>query len=362
MSLSEISPLEFVLQSAEIGTWDIELDSDKVHCSPEMLVLWGISPSEFHGKRADLQCKVHPDDVDKMKAAINEAIRSRSVYDMEYRIHPRAGETRWFRSRGRITFDNNKLPVRFSGVVFDITSKREKEEQLANVRKDTERFIMVAGHELKTPLTGLQLQLQVMEAELKEKFPRALEDPRVFGSISRQKEQIWRLVRIIDNICEHSQISSHEFSIQREDLDLVEFLSQLIQRFITLSTTNHNIHYSFHPKVQRLYGKWDRGRIEHAVLNLLSNALRFGHRGPISIAIDCVDNQAHISVRDSGPGISQEEQRKIFDAGYAYSNLSGMGLGLYITEQIVRSHGGRIVVNSCAGEGSEFTIVLPWNR
>jgi signal transduction histidine kinase len=202
-----------------------------------------------------------------------------------------------------------------------------------------------------------------MENELKEKFPEALKDNRLFGSICRQKEQIWRLVRIIDNICEHSQFVENSVQLQLEQHDLVSIISGLVNRFLTLANVNHNIAFTFQSKVDSLPGKWDKLRIEHAILNLMSNALRFGKRTPIEVSIEHVDNFAHIFVRDNGPGISQDDQKNIFGrVGSGLTEMSGMGLGLHITEQIIRSHGGKVLVHSELGNGTVFTVVLPCIR
>jgi PAS domain S-box-containing protein len=352
-----IEDFKFALQSADMGTWDIDLSSDTVYCSPEMLSLWDVSQEEFAGDRNILQKKVHPDDVLPMKEAIDKAIQSETIYDLEYRILPSPGTVRWVRSRGRCAFSpNSKKPVRFSGVVFDVTAAKEKDEALSLALKDRERFLIAAGHELKSPLAGLQLQLQVLEGELLElqKLPE-----KVTGSISRQKELIWRLVRIIDNISEHSQQTEESYNLKLESVDLVTVVSDLVDRCLLLGKSHHGMEINFSTTVPALIGKWDRFRIEHVVLNIISNALRYGNKKPVSVSIDRREHNALITVKDQGQGLRQSELEKIFDRIGPSSQNGGMGLGLYICQKIIRSHGGTITVKSTPGSGSEFTVTLP---
>src|SRR5262245_10394206 len=125
--------LLFALESARMGTWDLDLETGKVSCSDAMLDLWGMSPETFEGDRYALQSKVHPDDVENMRAAILHAIETRSIYELEYRICPSPGTVRWVNSRGRCTYEpGSDRPSRLSGVVFDIT--RQKTEALERAR------------------------------------------------------------------------------------------------------------------------------------------------------------------------------------------------------------------------------------
>jgi signal transduction histidine kinase len=121
-----------------------------------MLELWGIKLDHFKFKRSLLQSKVHPQDIGPMNDAINAAIETNSIYDFEYRIFPTPNEMRWVKSRGRLVGNH------FSGIVYDITDTKIKQEALDRAVKARDNFFMIASHELRTPLTCLELQLQVM--------------------------------------------------------------------------------------------------------------------------------------------------------------------------------------------------------
>ncbi len=144
--------LNFALESGHMGTWDINLEKHTISCSKEMLDLWNIDENKLNGNRAVLQERVHPDDLDQMNDAINLAIKEGTIYEHEFRIIPRADDLRWVKSRGRcIHCPITKKPLRFAGVVYDITVSKHKEEELARAIKMRDQFFMIATHELKTP-------------------------------------------------------------------------------------------------------------------------------------------------------------------------------------------------------------------
>lgn len=116
--------LAFALKSGQMGTWDIDLKTDKIYCSEEMLELWDITNEELQNSRPALQKKVHPDDLEGMREAINTGMRNNTVYEHEFRIHPTKDSQKWIFSRGR----SSENGTRFSGVVYDITEKKTQRE------------------------------------------------------------------------------------------------------------------------------------------------------------------------------------------------------------------------------------------
>ncbi len=353
--------LEFALQSGRMGTWDINLETRTVQCSKEMLELWGVSADEFNGQRSVLQSKVHPDDVQMMNAAIDAAIHSDQIYELEYRILPSPGVQKWVMSRGRCTFaPHSPMAVRFAGVVFDITEKKAKEEALEAAINSRDQFYMIAGHELKTPLTCLQLQMQVIEFELKQNFPHAFTAGKISSGLRKQQEHLLRINRIIDNILDESKISEGRLNIQVESFNLCELASDVIDRFKVIAESS-GVEVQFHC-TQTVPGKWDSFRIEQVLLNLLINAIRYGKNKPIYVEVSKDEDNAILVVRDQGMGISPEDQPRVFERFervISGNEVSGIGLGLFISNNIVQAHKGKILLKSKVGEGSEFKVILP---
>jgi PAS domain S-box-containing protein len=353
--------LEFALQSGRMGTWDINLGDDTVICSKEMLELWGVVPEHFKYQRSMLQSKVHPEDVDVMKFSIDLAIKTGTVYELEYRIIPSPGVVKWVQSRGRCTFEKeSKTPVRFSGVVYDITEKKMKQEALDKATKARDQFFMIASHELRTPLTCLELQLQVMEWDLKNKYPDEFSAEKIEQNLKKQREHLSRITRIMDNILDESRISHGKLPMHIEEFDLSEMVLNILGEFrLTAETAGVTVQ----AETQKdLLGSWDRFRLEQALLNLLTNALRYGNKNPIFVQVKGNDKTVTLTVKDQGIGIKPEDHDRVFDRferANSDNEGNGMGLGLFISKNIVKDHGGEIRLKSEFGKGSEFHIILP---
>lgn len=353
--------LKFALQSGRMGTWDINLVTKKLSCSQEMLDLWGMAAAEFNGERSIFQDKVHPDDLEHMRAMIDEAILNNSVYELEYRIHPRPGEEKWVMSRGRCTFTgDSKLPSRFSGVVYDITDRKLREEAFSLASRARDQFFMVASHELKTPLTVLQLQLQVNQWKLKHKYPEAFTPEKIEIELKKNREQVLRITRIIDNILDTSKITEGRMLLQLEEFDLCDMVNDVLELF-KLTAESSGVEVRFTPS-ECIHGKWDRFRLEQVLLNLLINAIRYGNKKPVHVEVMREANHAHLIVRDQGHGIKPKDQARVFnrfEGMIAENEISGIGLGLYISNNIARAHNGEIKLKSQPHLGSEFTVILP---
>lgn len=355
--------LEFALESGRMATWEFDLDTHLILCSKEMLELWEIEPQNFNNQRDILQSKVHPEDLDQMIFEINKAIENNSVYEMEYRIIPRPGLIRWVLSRGRCTYTpDSTRPTRLAGIVYDITEKKNKEIELANALEARNEFFTIAGHELKTPLTCLHLQLKVMEYQLKDLAEHKSSIHDIQNGIKKQQAHLLRISKIVDNILDESKISKGLFSLDIESCDLSDIASEVLDQVLLMSNSKGvEIKFSRPPSIE---GKWDRYRLEQVLLNLLLKAIRHGDNGPVQFDLVREEDRVLIIVRDHAQGIELKDQARIFQR-YERVNqdqaVNGMGLGLYISNYIVQAHGGEISLKSEIGKGSEFTVAIPYD-
>ncbi|MFJ4143127.1 ATP-binding protein [Pseudomonas sp. NPDC089734] len=221
-------------------------------------------------------------------------------------------------------------------------------------------FMSIVSHEVRTPLNGLILETQLRKLHLAKDNAAAFTLDKLRGMVERDERQIQSLIRLIEDMLDVSRIRTGKLSIRPNPFDLTELVSQLLENFSAqIAATESTVTLLADEPV---IGVWDEFRIEQVVANLLTNALRYGARKPIEMRVYCVDGEARVDVRDQGIGISEENQTRIFqqfERVAANHAVAGLGLGLFISEQIVIAHGGRILVESEEGKGSMFRICLP---
>jgi signal transduction histidine kinase len=218
-------------------------------------------------------------------------------------------------------------------------------------------FLAVAAHELRTPLTSLFLQIQVLERGLEES---RLESHAALRGVRAAEAQTRRLSLLVDRLLDVARLASNRMTIHIEEFDLVQVVRSVVA---ALAPDLQKARCTIQVRApEQVLGFWDRLRIEQVLTNLLANAMKFGEGRPIEVAIDATPTWVQIAIRDYGIGISREDQARIFgrfERAVSVRHFGGLGLGLYISVQIVRAHGGSLRVESSPGEGARFLIDLP---
>ncbi|AZL73588.1 hybrid sensor histidine kinase/response regulator [Pseudomonas sichuanensis] len=252
-------------------------------------------------------------------------------------------------------------------------SRAEQEQLLAQLqvaRGELERavrmrddFMSIVSHEVRTPLNGLILETQLRRMHLSRGNLAAFSEDKLKAMVERDERQINSLIRLVEDMLDVSRIRTGKLSIRPKAFDLGQLVQGLVQNFSAQAGALET-----HIELQRcqtLHGEWDEFRIEQVLANLLSNALRYGERKPVQVRLFEDGAMACVQVQDSGIGISAQNQQRIFqqfERVAAQQASGGLGLGLYISEQIVLAHGGRIQVDSSEGSGATFSVYLPLPR
>jgi predicted ATPase/signal transduction histidine kinase len=278
------------------------------------------------------------------------------------------------RALGALTFIAAQSGRRFDQADFDVAQELAKRCALAmdnaTLYKDAQdavrvrdEFLAIASHELKTPLTPLQLQLQTLERRLPRLVPEgegATWLRERLGILYRQSE---RLERLVNELLDISRIAGGRLRLELEPIDLSEVLRQVAGGFDQSGeTSRRNCQVTVQGADTRVVGQWDRLRVEQVVTILLSNALKYGEGQPIEMALTSDGTTASLSVTDHGIGIQPEHLERIFgrfERAVSSRYYGGLGLGLYIATQIVKAMSGSIRVTSTPGEGATFTVTLP---
>ncbi|HVH41323.1 MAG TPA: HAMP domain-containing sensor histidine kinase, partial [Labilithrix sp.] len=238
---------------------------------------------------------------------------------------------------------------------------REEALRVESRRKDD--FLAVLSHELRTPLTPLKLQLQLLENALEHTTPleRAAARCQLHHLVSRSARQVDRLSQLVEDVLEFLKLTTAPVALHCEEFDLSDLARTVLGRDSSGAVGPIELHAE---KVVR--GRWDRRRIEHVFVNLLSNATKYGEGKPITVTVDesGFDERHHavLSVQDHGMGIAEQDQARIFDSferAVSTWHFGGLGLGLYVSRQIVHAHGGSLHVDSRLGAGATFTLELP---
>ena len=230
-------------------------------------------------------------------------------------------------------------------------------QRLLQVRDE---FMSMVAHELRTPLNTLLLETQMRKMHLDRGNAAAFSAEQLRPMIARDGRQIQSMIRLINDMVDVSRIRSGKLSVRAGNTEL----SGMLQRIASdLEQQAAAVGVTIHLRApQPVHGVWDEFRIEQVIINLLTNALRYGDGKPVEVTLSTAGGFAEVAVRDYGIGISEADQQRIFapfERAGSKQVKEGLGLGLYIARQLAETHCGELGVQSAPGQGSVFVLRLP---
>jgi signal transduction histidine kinase/tetratricopeptide (TPR) repeat protein len=232
-----------------------------------------------------------------------------------------------------------------------------REEQEAVRRRDD--FLSIAAHELKTPLTSLQLHLQGLMTRMRQTV-ESLPPERVASKLESANLQTQRLGRLVNELLDISRVAQGQLLGKLEEVDLVALARGVIERSReALARAECPVELCASGGV---VGRWDAMRLEQVVGNLITNAMKYGAGKPIELTIESDKTHARLRVRDWGIGIAPEDTERIFERferAVSVRHYGGFGIGLWLVREIVQALGGSVTVESSQGQGSTFIVTLP---
>ncbi|MFL5436238.1 MAG: ATP-binding protein [Myxococcales bacterium] len=318
--------------------------------SPRVAELFGTNLEGFLGKHHDEAFRV-----DLRGDGNNEELmlQMRSIF--ADREHPSTDEflvrktNRWIRRSSTPVRSESGAYLGRMFVYMDVTA----EKQLDRERSE---FLTVAAHELRTPLTPLSMYLQGIERRLARGLPI---EPEL---VVKARRQVGRLSRLVEDLLDVSRLESGRLTLSRDRVALDQIVSEVVSDF-RAAAPQHEI--VLRRPTRGVQAMGDRERLEQVVVNLVQNAIKYSPQGGrVEVSVERNGSQARVTVTDEGIGIPKDEQRHIFERFFRAQNATtrnygGLGIGLYVSNEIVERHGGAFEVVSEPGKGTTFGFTIP---
>ncbi len=294
---------------------------------------------------------LHPDDIGRATELWQNSKKNKSAYEIEYQFKEKNKDNtyRWFLGRAVPIKDSQDEVVQWIGTCTDINEFKQFQQQKDN-------FLGIASHELKTPLTSLKLYSQYLEKNL-----RKTDDNKNADVAKKMDDQINKLTGLVNDLLDVTKIQNGKILLNKSDFNFDELVNEIITE--QQMSTSHRIFVEA-SEIGEIYG--DRHRISQVMSNLIGNAIKYSpDSDQIEITTKLTENDSVLfSVKDYGIGIPQDKKDRVFEQYYRVSGsmehtFPGLGLGLYISSEIIKRSGGRIFVNSIEGKGSDFCFEIP---
>lgn len=344
-SNEDVGAFKLMAENAPVMIWVSDIARKRQYFNKAWLRFTGKTLEEERGH--GWEAGIHPDDRERSIRIFNTAFEKRDSYKKEYRLRRKDGEYRWILSQGAPFFKDGKFEG-YIGSCIDINYRVEQEQQ-----KD--EFLDVVSHELKTPLTTIRVYTDLLHQLLVKENNNELADFTAKINI-----QLGKLVQLIRELLDISRINGKTLFLNQEVLGVNALVKEVVEEKRHIIKT-HQLVVTLNP-VKDILG--DKGRLMQVLDNVISNAVKYSPGAQkVYIETEQVNNWTAVVIRDEGIGIPSMDQNKIFNRFFRSAETAktfpGIGLGLYISQEIIRRHRGKIEVESFSGSGSVFRIKFP---
>ncbi len=356
--------LELILEGADLGTWDWNIQTDDVIFDDRLIAMLGYTRDEFGSHLSSWEKLVHPEDAPDMRKELNSHLEGKiPFFEFEYRLRHKSGHWIWILDRGKVVDWNNEgKPLRACGTHLDITERKLAEEKIKIAQKQllASQKLAVVGelaagvsHEVLNPVNIISVQTQMLQR-------KAEGDSKIQTFCSKVRHEISRIEKILGSLLTFSRHGDSQ-RIKIKLKDVIEEVMELIKQDFSLD--NIVIETNFCEFPCEILA--DKDQMRQVLLNLVNNAKHAMPGGGV-LSLTCQRKEtkngvfAQIRVSDTGTGIKEENRNKIFDPFFTTKpEGEGTGMGLSVVLGIIEEHGGKIRVESEEGKGTTLIISLP---
>jgi two-component system, LuxR family, sensor kinase FixL len=354
-------------EAVNLGIWEWDLSKDEIWATNARRALLGL-PASGTIALEDFISRLHPDDRDRVRRTMDDAIHNGEDFDSEYRLILPDGIVRWMSTRGSVHFDDAGKPERLLGISIDITERKQAELDAQRDRAELSHLSRVAligemstsiAHELNQPLAGILSNAAAGQRFIDQGDVNLGEISELLGDIIADGRRASDVMRGIRGMVKKGQVARCSVDLNEVVLDAVRMVSpDAVLRSCQVET-------SLDPNLRAIEG--DPVQLQQVLLNLVINAFDamretpFPRRKVVIATQSNGDATVRTSVRDYGAGISEEMRDRLFDPFFT-TKSEGLGMGLAIVRSIVESHGGTIGIENAEGGGAQFGFVLPVNE
>src|SRR5437762_461621 len=356
--------MRLAAEAVNLGIWEWDLGKDEIWATNARRALLGW-PASGKITLEDFISTVHPDDRNRIRQAIDDAIHKGQDYDSEYRLVLPDGIVRWMAARGSMHFDAHGNPARLLGINIDITARKQAELEAKQRRDELSHLSRVAlvgelpaslAHELYSPLAGILTNAGAGEFVIDRGDVDLKEIRELLADISADARRASDIVRDIRGMIKKEQLTRRRINLN----DVVTNAVQIIGSDALLHACELKISLEAALPIVAV----DPIQIQQVLINLILNAFDAMRDTPVSkrrveiMTRENGDGAIRISVRDYGVGISEEMRSRIFEQFFT-TKPEGLGMGLAIVRSIIEEHAGTIEAENAEGEGARFHFTLP---
>ncbi|MBN8594168.1 MAG: PAS domain S-box protein [Anaerolineae bacterium] len=358
--------LQLATEVGNIGIWDWDLQTDDMIWDDQMFRLYGLKREAFSVKARDTWNLglLHPDDVSRMEHEIQMALVEQKPIDSEFRINRPDGQLRHLKLKAIVFHNSSGQPTRMLGVLWDITVLKQAEEGLRMaLEKEKEigelksRFISTASHEFRTPLAVILAATETLTV-----YRTQMDDAQVNKRLDKIRLQVKAMAEIMDDVLQLARFQAKRIEFRPVDSDLKSFCQDILEEYQSRPEYRERIVFSAPEGPVMLC--MDVNLMRRIIGNLVSNALKYSPPDA-AVQLTLSRDAKHVTcqISDQGIGIPPDDLKHLFEPFHRAANvgtIGGTGLGLSIAREAVLTHGGTIEVESEVGQGTTFTVVLPF--